>query len=163
VLNGYWQSCRHFLPYREQIAAEFRIKSSSALPFPLEETVAVHVRQIDISEPLGLRYYQNAFERVRKYLVRPRFLVFSDDPVAARSVVPAVPDLEFYKGPTSSDGLADFAAMRSCRHLIMANSTFSWWVGWLNEAHGLVVAPDVYPLAQDTLAHAGKWQLVPII
>ena len=43
--------------------------------------------------------------------------------------------------------------MASCAHMIIANSTFSWWAAWLNTAPSpMIVAPRFF------LGHsAGTW------
>ncbi len=39
----------------------------------------------------------------------------------------------------------DFLLLASCRQMIMSNSTYSWWAGFLGRAEQIV-----YPLAQGT-------------
>ena len=55
-----------------------------------------------------------------------------------------------YKNPNKT--VFDMYLMRFCKNLITANSTYSWWAGYLNNEKGSIIAPvtgcwteDIYP------------------
>jgi hypothetical protein len=109
--------------------------------------VAVHFRRSDyltqrnaLGHPhlgwaLPIGYYREAFAQLPNGL---RFAVFSDDPVFARNVISAA---DPWVSP-GTDAETDLFLMASCRHMIIANSSFSWWAAWLNRsANKVVLAP----------------------
>ena len=66
-----------------------------------------------------------------------KFLVFSDD-IDWCKKQPIFKDCEFSEGTE----LEDLNLMASCKHNIIANSSFSWWAGYLNpNADKRVIAP----------------------
>lgn len=100
--------------------------------------VAVHVRRTDFlsyespMEVLGAEYYEAALAQVPSLDV----LVFSDDPAWCRR------RLSVGRVVDVPDPIEAFTLMASCRHHVIANSSFSWWAAWLAEHPGqVVVAP----------------------
>jgi hypothetical protein len=164
-LEGYWQCPRYFGDAAALVRREFALRDGSVAALVAgrlrrlrsdgRPLVAVHVRRGDMAlaheqlrdpwkmyGPLaGRDYYQAAMQRF-DYDVR--FVVFSDSPadldwcrqnLRGRRVC-------FLHGPTD---LHDFAALQACDHLIMANSTFSWWAAWLNPRPGRrVIVPRAW-------------------
>jgi hypothetical protein len=48
------------------------------------------------------------------------------------------------------DAHLDLTLMAACRHFLIANSSLSWWAGWLGERSGKkVIAPARWFLAKD--------------
>ena len=62
-------------------------------------------------------------------------------------------DIVYVQYSSQNSTLEDFFIMKNCKHIIMANSTFSWWAAWLNENPDKIVifpatklaASDFYP------------------
>lgn len=118
-------------------------------------TVGVHVRRGDFRR----RKYRKLFpllpaewyRRAARILVERhgelRFLVVTDEPGWARRhlVLPGPMDIASGRQPASPQ--EDLAILASCRHHIIANSTFSWWGAKLavrDGAPGDVVAPTAW-------------------
>jgi glycosyltransferase family 11 len=163
-LRGYWQSEKYFKDYRDEIVSMFTptypmTTSFLKLKKQIESTnsVAVHVRRGDyvaLGICLSDVYYREALLRICQKVNDPVFYVFSDDMEYAKQlfaefvseqVVPVC-----YEGHNST--IEDFLLMKSCKHNIMANSSYSWWAAWANvHEDKIVVAPkrenkdDFYP------------------
>lgn len=115
-----------------------------------ENSVCLHVRRGDYLEPyaqalFGLcapSYYAAAAAMMRERLDRPRFFVFSNDLAWCRNHLP-VTDLQFVDANSSDDPVDELQLMATCRHHIIANSSFSWWAAWLAaRPDQTVIAPD---------------------
>ena len=113
------------------------------------DQVGVHVRRgLNPFIPEEPKYNENPFhynicdtdyyERAMAMFPNEKFLIFSDD------------DTEYckerFKGDNiqimerGKDDVEDFNMLASCKDLIIANSSFSWWAGWLcpNEGKKIV-------------------------
>lgn len=157
-LIGYWQSERYFYDCRQQLLQEL------VCTLPLDDgnrqllekiratmSVAVHVRRGDyVNSPqanavhglCSLDYYRQAVELVAHRLGSPHFFLFSDDPdwVADHLELPYPATLVTIN--QQADPVLDLHLISACRHAIIANSSFSWWGGWLNQQPDkLVIAP----------------------
>lgn len=82
-------------------------------------------------------YYSQAMARFPK----DRFLIFSDDiDWCIKQKIFA--DCDFRKGYSEEE---DLKLMASCKHNIIANSSFSWWAAWLNpNPDKIVIAPKAW-------------------
>jgi hypothetical protein len=157
-LVGYWQSERYFIDVADGIRADFTLREPLSDPnAKLLElarsagSVGLHVRRGDFvslnnaAQMHGLcsvDYYRRAIGLVRNRCPECHFLVFSDDPEWARAELPLDPSGVFVAGNEQRPE-QDLALMSACKHHIIANSSFSWWAGWLGYSPDqVVIAPS---------------------
>lgn len=156
-LDGYFQSEKYFAHIREDLLSDFvwakpaTGKNKKLLEVIMEDesSVSIHVRRGDYvssantAEFHGLRgvdYYQEATKIIEKSLRRPNYYVFSDEPDWCKKNLKFKHNTAFIDWNT--DGAEDMRLMKSCRHNVLANSSFSWWGAWLNtNEEKIVVAP----------------------
>ena len=149
-VHGYFQSRQHF---PDRLREQFRLRSEvtdevetiwSGFGFT-KPVVGFHVRRGDNVGsgqwlPLWeLGYFDQAKAQFADMDVE--FLVVSDDPawcaenLADKDTVIAEPD----RAPIH------LALLARCDHMILANSTFSWWAAWFQQPRGgTVVAPKLW-------------------
>lgn len=160
-ISGPWQSEQYFAHHFDQILKDFTLKNGiwlnddpvARLIRTEENSIFLHVRSYkdiplykDGSYALPIEYYHNALKYLGDKLGGGKVFVFSDDlQWAVDRLGEAVTDNNFEmvpvwtdnsrlpRGKYSSSYLRDFSLMRLCRHGIVADSTFSWWAGWLGE------------------------------
>lgn len=153
-LHGYWQSEKYFLPYRDQILADFTFPEATGknaeMAARITETnsVSLHVRRGDyVSDSAYVAcdqaYYDAALATLLPRLQSdPAIFVFSDEPDWARNnlKLPGEVVVIDHNGPDAD--YEDLRLMSLCKHNITANSSFSWWSAWLNtNKEKQVVAP----------------------
>jgi hypothetical protein len=155
-LSGYWQSEKYFDGIGGLIREQFTPRSpldsrNSELRKRMEfqHSVAVHVRRGDYSSAsyasffggLPETYYVEAMSMVKERVGNPVFYFFSDDIAWCKSNI-ATEGAEFVEHNSGADAYKDMLLMASCKHNIIANSTFSWWGAWLNHnPDKVVIAP----------------------
>lgn len=85
-------------------------------------------------------YFLNAMEKMRKILPNCKFFIFSDDMEFAKGHVDKKFDVLFER-----DGYSlteKIILMSSCKHFILSNSSFSWWMQYLsNEGKKVTISP----------------------
>jgi hypothetical protein len=155
--KGYWQEYRYPDAVKDELLRDFRFtpvtdaknKETLAL-IGSTNAVSIHLRRGDYAEP-GTRtvygdictvdYYRKAMAYIRQKTVNPTFFIFSDDVQWAKDNLP-VSGAVYVTGNMGLTSFRDMQLMSCCKHHIIANSTFSWWGAWLNQAPGkIVVAP----------------------
>jgi hypothetical protein len=154
-LDGYWQTEKYFADVQDIIRREFTVKyeqdpQSQEIVRLIESTrsVSVHIRRGDYvsdartsrvhgSCPLG--FYQECVRRIVERVALPRFFVFSDDPRWAVENLRLEWPTTYVTHNDASKAYEDLRLMSSCKHNIIANSSFSWWAAWLNPNPGKIV------------------------
>lgn len=145
-LDGSWQSEKYFSNIKDVIKKEFTVKNQ---PDSINESwiekitqcqsVSVHIRRGDyISDPktsqfhgvLGLGYYHQAMNLMLEKIESPHFFVFSDDPDWAEKNIRVDAPITYIKHNDIMN-YEDMRLMSTCKHHIIANSSFSWWGAWL--------------------------------
>lgn len=120
-------------------------------------SVAIHIRRGDYVNnsyfySLNRSYYQNAIEVIKSKITDPSFFVFSDDLNAARELLPKNLNITFVdkfnsKGSSYNTkyDIYDMELISRCKHIIIANSTFSWWAAYRNlYSKKIVIAPKFW-------------------
>lgn len=162
--DGYFQNEKYFLPAREELLKKFTSKT------PLDEknqsildkifstnSVSIHVRRGDyvtlefinkVHGTCSVEYYQKGIDFICKRVENPHFFLFSDD------INWVIENLEIKYPFTVVDFnqdkcWLDLNLMKTCKHNIIANSSFSWWGAWLNENPGkIVITPKIWKAHQ---------------
>ncbi len=164
-LLGYWQSYKYFNKISAELIKDFgpRISMSEGSLFvdanilsDSEQSVAVHIRRGDYVSlasasnyhgVLAMSYYHSAVNYIRGTVRSPKFFVFSDDIEWCKSNLNLnTNEVVFSQNSTNVGAWEDLHLMSHCRHIIMANSSFSWWAAWLGDQYHsarerLVIAP----------------------
>jgi glycosyl transferase family 11 len=113
-----------------------------------------------------LNYYQKCLNYIKETISNPVFFIFSDDPKWVKeNLKPDAPvvyvnhnsgrkhfkwennyyfrnSLIIFKNLFPGKSYEDLRLMSSCKHFIIANSSFSWWGAWLgNHQNKIICAP----------------------
>lgn len=162
-LVGYWQSEKYFADeaVQNEIKEAFEKRPQELMNDTVSwtllqqieccESVSLHVRRTDyvdaehiqIHNICSEKYYKNAIDKIRKEYPNAMFFIFTDDKEWCKKHFKgrcfSVVELE--EGPKTD--IAEMMLMSKCKHHIIANSSFSWWAAWLNDApEKLVIAPS---------------------
>lgn len=149
-LDGYYQSEKYFREYKADLIQQFTPNYPSEAEYESalaeiqgREAVAVHVRRGDFlnaqNDPnpnhylLGEQYYHNALKYVTEHLENPVFFWFSDDIDWVKQNFGERENFRFVSLHTKHADIDEMMLMKNCKHIIVANSTFSWRASWLNE------------------------------
>jgi hypothetical protein len=155
LMEGWFNSPKYFQSYKEDICSLFYPDTTSIEKvnnlygqYLGPHTVTVHARRGDYIRfahefgPLTSEYYKSATNIITENILNPIFLLISDDDsywTTIRNEIPAFQDF-----PTiviSRNTLTDYetlALFSQVEHLIIANSTFSWWGAYLANAKTVI-------------------------
>lgn len=177
-IDGYFQAHQYAQSNESRLRSEFALRDAPAGKNleTMEQirackvAVSLHVRRGDYTtiyggrDALPVTYYQNAIEEIHRAFSEPTFFVFSDDIVFCRENLPAGPRYVFVDHNSQTEAHEDLRLMSSCRHHIMANSSFSWWGAWLNpNPDKIVLVPDRWldPNVPHTDLLPPSWRRIP--
>jgi hypothetical protein len=144
MLTGYWQSWKYFDHCKDEVKKVFQLDIN-----PID-AISIHVRRGDYVT------YANSFPPITKDYVREadnaiydrdksspyKYIMFSDDIEWCKKEFRDwhdYVDIEYSEGRTERE---DLSLMASCKHHIIANSSFSWWGAYLgHNPDKIVVTP----------------------
>lgn len=143
-LNGYWQNENYFKDYKNDLISMITPNYNQSEEYDMvrkrimeNESVAIHIRRGDyvaLNICLGKDYYDKAINYISNKIDCPIYYVFSDDIEYARKLLQNRDEkIEFVKYKSNNPTLDDFFLMKDCKHMIMANSSYSWWAAWLKK------------------------------
>ena len=112
----------------------------------------------------GEKYYLSAIGIMKKRFPDSVFYIFSDDVEWAKQLLKEVEDCSFvYENGNNSIG-DKVLLMSNCKHFIIANSSFSWWVQYLsNNPNKTVISPSRwYNDSDDTRIINPSWLILDV-
>ncbi|TDE67012.1 alpha-1,2-fucosyltransferase, partial [Streptococcus sp. KCJ4932] len=92
-------------------------------------------------------YYEQAINYLVNHVENPVFVVFSDDLAWASRVVKSIIGGKYpVLVEQGKNNVAEkLLLMSSCKHCVVANSTFSWWAAYLNNYKDkIVISPNIW-------------------
>lgn len=160
ILSGYFQSWRYFY----DIAAELRQDLRAHIPHSTwqEQTaahlrslgpwIAVHVRRGDyllahnsgFHGLLGRDYYERALALLNSTGIQGQLVLFSDDLQSAKAMLGDLAlDAVLIEPSADVHAMESIGLIAQAPAIITANSSFSWWGGWLADPQrSTVVCPS---------------------
>lgn len=174
VLVGEFQSPLYFASHREQILSSLHVDTcalahlSAAVGGMIDGYIGLHVRRGDYLTTPGfamqdsLAYYRRAIATARAQLGHLPLLIFTDDQPWCRNQV----EFEGANYPSSlphSPPYVDMYLMSQCAGLIIANSSFSWWGGYMGPITRPIFCPPIWTLgldARNIRVYPPSWTIV---
>lgn len=160
--KGNWQSEKYFADYRSDLLEMLTPKEerSNSVKIICDEmrccnSVALHIRRGDYLEigcQLNMEYYQKAICKMKDILQKNDlvFYIFSDDIAFCKdyfqrtAVFDDMDEVRYPEYDSDDRTLDDMLLMSNCHHMIMANSSYSWWAAWLNRNEDKkVICPEL--------------------
>lgn len=155
-LDGNFQDPAFFNDIREVLLREFcpkypEVKDNTDLYHVIRETesVCISIRRGDFLSTsfkgdffvCGKDYFLEAMNKIKEYVKDPTFIFFSDDIEWVRNNIKV--DCPCYYESGKDPVWEKVRLMYSCKHFILSNSSFSWWVQYLSRNKDkVVIAPD---------------------
>lgn len=159
LLEGYWQTEKYFKDIREELLEEFTFPPSLTdeeenvlQSIRRYNSVSIHIRRGDYlsnADKYGnictKEFYFKAIQFLQEKLNTPLFYVFSDDMKWAKKEFSTFQNMFFVELGDEISDIHDMKLMSSCKHNIIANSSFSWWASWLNQnPDKMIIAPKCW-------------------
>lgn len=155
--SGYWQTSKYFNGVKNQIREAYKFNEAFMSAEQVRmlkkirqtESVAIWFRRGDYLAPKNIgcfgnictkEYYYKAMSYMKSRYQDAEFFIFSNDSDYIAQNYSEY-NLMLYDDDTSDIKDYDMYLMSSCKHLIIANSTFSWWAAWLHGDNGTIIAP----------------------
>ena len=177
-LVGYWQSTKYFETIDQKICEE------SVPKYPLKEenkelynkicnteSICVTIRRGDYvtNEKYKKEYFicDNDFflegvKRIKKEIPNATVIVFSDDIKWVRENVPFEGEVYYESG--KDPVWEKIRLMSACKHFVISNSTFSWWVQHLSQnPNKIVYAPSRwFPDGRECDIYEENWRYIDV-
>jgi len=82
-------------------------------------------------------YWSNCIKKMLDINRNMKFIIITDDKKSALWHIGDYPCFHFDIG-------FDFYVVNQAKYLILSNSSFGWWAGWLNQSANLIIAPKYW-------------------
>ncbi len=152
-----YQQEKYFMQVKNEVLKQYTLKNPPSTQaeemkkqiLATQQPVSIHIRRGDfVQNPktnayhgvCDLDYYRRAIQYMKATVSHPIFFIFSDDIAWATNNL-QLENTIFVSNPEIPD-YEELILMSSCKHHIIANSTFSWWAAYLNTStEKTIVAP----------------------
>jgi hypothetical protein len=153
LASGYFQHWRHIDNAWSHFGLELnstisKVKIPENLSTQIQESAVLHIRQGDLNNVkntmgiLSAQYYSRALDQLFIDCPGKNVIVVTDDVPGAQKVLD-MKRITRIIGPETLDAWQTLKIMSLAPYLVTANSTLSWWGGYLaNKAGATVVFPQ---------------------
>lgn len=181
VMEGFFHDINNFKMYETEIKTIFNIAKLYDPQYEAVEndiktkaSVSINIRRgdydnkknRDIYVRLEDSYYTAAIQKIKELVDNPHFFIFSYDFPEGLHKPFGLNENEYtllgreYVGEHFKTYLR---LITLCKHNILANSTFSFWGGYLNEnTNRIIVAPSRWEYAKDTFNYPDFWHIINV-
>jgi hypothetical protein len=169
---GYWQDFRYFKEFNNIIKEDlnfifgpFEENKSWIDKINFTNSVCIHVRRGDYLTEINntviltsLKYYNEAIEIICLKVKDPVFYIFSDDYEWSKDNIKIECDHYFLNHNGEHNAHEDLRLMKTCKHHIISNSSFSWWGAWLgSNPEQIVVCPKKWRINDVQMFQPENW------
>lgn len=175
-LEGFFQSEKYFVNYKEDICSLFSVDNSpilnqySGLDNILKRnSVCISVKvEHNVGNSLydvcSLDYWKKAIDYIVNNIENPLFFICSDN---VDYVLKHLIDASKYDYIVQEKGMPvhiSLAAMAKCKHFIIGNTTFGWWAQYLScNKEKIVVAPSRWMAVDMPIdIYQNDWHLIEV-
>ena len=166
TLIGYWQNPRYFDSISKLIRASIKFPEASINEYTRSlfrevgnpKAIGVHIRDYARDDlvrfgkvrtnhaTLPTAYYIEGLNILRSYLPSAKIFVFGENLDIDRfRWLLCQTNVVIVDSKRIGDEVAEHFLLASCKNLITANSTYSWWAAWSKfEPSKLVIAPRIW-------------------
>ena len=150
-ISGYFISLDHLGFEPQGVEAErlpIGFGDSGAEKFTEKGFIALHIRRGDfvrLGWTLSADYYREALRILLQESATRRIVLFSDNPTQAWQLLESIREtkkFEVLSSPSFLQPLEQIYLMSLAEHVIIANSTFSWWGAATNPDANSIIAPS---------------------
>lgn len=159
-LVGFWNNEKYFKNSAAKIRQDFTYKNPPQgknakllAEIARRPSVSLHIRRGDyvgtpeVARTLGstkFSYYEKAIKLITSKIGQVHIYVFSDEPEWCKQNL-KLNNMTIVDHNPPDKGYEDMRLMSTCKHNIIANSTFSWWSAWLNaNPDKIIIAPKIW-------------------
>jgi hypothetical protein len=160
--DGYWTNLKYFENNIEEINKKIKVPykyqtklfQNLLVEIKKSNSISIHIRRGDYNNVefanqffgvLNLEYYFDAIKIIKHKVSNPIFYFFSDDINWVKEKFGIKENNVFVSELVGEIDYLEFFLMKSCKHNIIANSTFSWWAAFLNDNNQkIIVQPKLW-------------------
>ena len=142
LIYGNMQDEGYFGKYREQIRQWLKVRPEyDSHEFTRDNLCIINYRGGEYTgHPelyLDRSYWMNGMKNMRKIRPDMEFIIVTDDPEAARKLLPGLPVYH-------SDLDRDYVMIKNARYLLLSNSTFAFFPAYTSETLRAAIAPKYW-------------------
>lgn len=178
-LDGDWGNYHYFDDIREKLKIELRLKKKYTNTKFVEilkeiqenpQSVGIHFRRKYLNYKsaksvfgvMPLSYYNNGIKLICNIKKGVKLYVFADDIDWAKDNFISELPIKYIEHYPEFNDAHDFELLKSCKHNIIANSTFSWWAAYLNNnSEKIIIAPKKWYVDHRYQKHYEKGNITP--
>ncbi len=142
LIEGILQSEDYFGKYKEEIKEWLKIKPEfDDYKYYQDDLCIINIRGGEYANApelfLRRKYWLDAMKNMRKINPSMRFMVITDDVIAARRVLPEVEAFHF-------DVWKDYVTIKNAKYLILSNSSFAFFPAYTSETVKMIIVPKYW-------------------